>query len=294
MKTTIKTASNSTKKPAQIILYNYHDFRRFLNDMIDHLRKTTYRFSMRKLASRAGFSTPNIFQMIINGQRKLTDDGIKRITDLFELSPKEGEFFRHLVYLGQAESHEAKDHHYQQLMHSHRYMVLNKDNRMVYKFYSHWYYPVIRELVTTEDFIPEPSWIASRIHPAILPVEAARALKVLEQCNQIRKTEDGYVQTNPVVTTGKEINSVAVTKFHKTMIKKASEALDHASHSQRNISSLTFATSKSTYDAIVNEIYATQQRIIDMLENDKKPDEVFQLNFQLFSCTKRNSKDHQE
>ncbi len=294
MRTSRQNTNNSTKKPAQIILYNYHDYRRFLSDMIEYLRKNSYRFSLRKLAAQAGFSTPNIFQMVINGQRKLTDDGIRRVTDLFKLNTKESEFFRNLVYMGQAQSHEEKDRCYRQLMHSHRYTVLNKDKKELYKFYSHWYYPVIRELVTTSDFIPDPAWIAARITPSITAADAARALRILEQCNQIKKTVQGYEQTNPVVTTGEEITSVAVTRFHKTMIKKGADALDRLPASQRNISSLTFASSKETYAEIVEGIYSLQNRIIDLLEHDRKPDEVFQLNFQLFPCTKRPDGDHHQ
>jgi uncharacterized protein (TIGR02147 family) len=293
MQITRRITRESTKKPARIALYRYNDYRLFLKDMIEHLRQTTYRFSLRQLANQAGFSTPNIFQMVLNGQRKLNNDGINRVADLFKLSNKEREFFRNLVNLGQAKSHEEKDHFYRQLTHSQRYSVLNKDEKYLYKFYSRWYFPVIRELVSTTDFIPDPAWIAERITPPISSAEATRAIRILEQCNQIRRTERGYEQITPVVTTGEEVTSVAVTNFHKTMIRKAAEALDKTPHTQRNVSSLTFASSNETYSAIVKEIYTMQQRIIAMLKNERKPEEVFQLNFQLFPCTQQSDKDRQ-
>lgn len=290
MNTTRRISATSAKKPARITLYRYHDYRLFLKDMIEYLRQSTYRFSLRKLAIKAGFSTPNIFQLVLNGQRKLSTDGIEKVADLFELSDKERDFFRNLVNMGQADSHEDKDLFYRKLTHSQRYSVLNKDDKYLYKYYSRWYFPVIRELVATSGFNPDPSWIASRIAPSITVAEATRALKTLEQCKQIRKTANGYEQITPVVTTGEAVSSVAVTKFHKTMIKKAVEALEQKNHSQRNISSLTFAASKETYSTIVKEIYSMQQRIIAMLEYERKPEEVFQLNFQFFPCTQQSDK----
>ncbi|MBN2591646.1 MAG: TIGR02147 family protein [Sedimentisphaerales bacterium] len=294
MQVSIKHSSSSFRKPPQIILYNYHDHKSFLRDIIEYLRKATYRFSLRKLANAAGFSTPNIFQQIIKGNRKLNDDGIARIAFLLQLNDNEKSFFNNLVKMGQAESHEEKNKFYKQMAGSPRYSVLNKDDKKVYQYYSHWYYPVIRELVTTASFCTDPAWIARRIAPPITAAEAAKAMRTLEKLGQLRRTEGGYEQLSPVVTTGETVSSVAVTNYHKAMIAKAGESLDRFPHTRRNISSLTFAASAETYSAIVKEVFALQQRIIDMLEKDKEPAEVFQLNFQVFPCTGQQSEEEIE
>jgi uncharacterized protein (TIGR02147 family) len=258
--------------------------------MIEYLRKTTYHFSMRKLAEQAGFSTPNIFQQVIIGKRKLNDKSIRQIASLFSLSDNEFDFFTNLVKMNQATIHEEKDLYYQKLSSFRSYTLLNKEDRQLYSFYSRWYYPVIRELVTTVDFTADPAWIASRISPSITVAEAQQALRVLEKCGQIRKTEQGYVQNTPVVTTGEEVASVAVTNYHKAMMRKAQESLDRFPHTQRNISSLTFAASETMFEKIVKEIYTLQQRVIDMLGEDTSSHEVYQMNFQLFPCTHAKGK----
>jgi uncharacterized protein (TIGR02147 family) len=281
----------SGRKPAQIIIYSYHDHRAFLRDIIEYFRKTTYGFSLRKLANAMGFSTPNIFQQVIDGKRNLSDSGLTLITTFLQLNDNEKSFLSNLVKMGQAKTHNEKDRFYKQLSGSRRYAVLNKDDKKVYKYYSHWYYPVIRELVTTADFCVDPAWIARRIKPAITTTEAAKALQTLEKLGQLRRTDNGLEQSSPVVTTGETVSSVAVTNYHKAMIQKAGESLDLFTQAQRNISSLTFAASNETYNAIVREIYALQQRIIDMLAREKKPAEVYQLNFQVFPCTEKPGKE---
>jgi uncharacterized protein (TIGR02147 family) len=280
-----------SKKPAHIILYNYHDFKVFLQDIFEYLKRSTYRFSMRKIAVLMGYSTPNLFQQILNGKRKLNDDGILRIAQFLELNKNETYFFKNLVKMGQAEKHEEKDIFYRKLSKAPRYGVLNKNSKDTYRYYSHWYYPIIRELVTTTDFVPDPSWVARRVSPPITPSEADRALRDLVKIGQLRKTDNGFEQVSSISTTGEEVSSVAVTNFHKAMIVKAAESLDRFPHTKRNISSLTFASSQETYKAIVKEIFALQQKIIAMLENETFPSDVYQMNFQIFPCTIQSNKD---
>ncbi|MBN1982573.1 MAG: DUF4423 domain-containing protein, partial [Chitinivibrionales bacterium] len=52
-----------------------------------------------------------------------------------------------------------------------------------------------------------------------------------------------------------------------------------------NISSLTLAVSSATYQAMVNEILSLQQRIIGMALQERRAEQVYQLNFQLYPVT---------
>jgi len=261
--------------------------------MVEYLQKNTYRLSRRKIAAAIGFSTPNLLQLVIKGKRKLNDEGIGRIAVFLNLNDNEKAFFTNLVKMGQSKTHEEKDKYYRLLAVSPRYSVLNKNDKEIYKYYSHWYYPVIRELVTIKDFCPDPSWVAKRISPSISTAEAESALRNLVKMGQLRKTDSGYEQASFLSTTGEVVSSVSVTNFHKAMIAKASESMDRFPHTKRNISSLTFTASQQTYNSIVREIFTLQQRIINMLKNEQAPSEVYQLNFQIFPCTSKSEKDEQ-
>ncbi len=281
-----------SRKTLPVDIYGYHDYRTFLYDLYRAYHGSTYRFTYTKFSRMAGFTTPNFLKDIIDGKRNLGPRSIQRICAGFDFNKGETEYFENLVLMNQAGTHEEKDRHYRRLGRAPRYQMLHRDDRRLYRFYSRWYYPVIRELVTAVDFRDDPAWIAERITPSITPAEAKRAMDVLEQTGQIRHGANGkWEQAAPVMTTGRQIESLAVAKYHKAMISLAGKALGNVSHEQRNISSLTMAVSPETYNAIVREVLAAQQRIIELVSKEDRARDVYQLNFQLFPLTRAPHKE---
>lgn len=281
-----------SRKTLPVDIFGYHDYRTFLYDLYRHYCRITYRFTHTQFSKMAGFSTPNFLKDIIDGKRNLGPKSIERVCTGFDFNKGEAEYFENLVLMNQASTHEEKDRYYKRLGRAPRYQMLHRDDRRLYRFYSRWYYPVIRELVTAVDFKDDPAWVAGRITPSITPAEAKRAMDVLEETGQIRRGADGrWEQAAPVMTTGPQIESLAVAKYHKAMIALAGKALGTVSHEQRNISSLTMTVSPETYKAVVHEILAAQQRIIELVSKEQRARDVYQLNFQFFPLTRTPGKE---
>jgi uncharacterized protein (TIGR02147 family) len=274
-----------SRKRLPINIFLYHDYRIFLRDLFDRWRKDHYRFTFYTFSLKAGFSAPNMLKLVIEGKRPLTKTSIQKIVAAFDFNKSEALYFENLVCMNQAVTHEEKNFFYTRMGKARRYILLRKDEVALYDYYSKWYYPVIRELVTAVDFRDDPAWIAKKIRPSISIAEAVKALADLERIGQIKKEEGKWVQQTPLSTTGLEVQSLAVTNFHKSMIDLAKESLDKVGHERRNISSLTMAISIETYAEIVRELQSMQQKIIDLAAKESSPRYIYQLNFQMFPVT---------
>ncbi len=280
-----------SKKRLPINVYRYYDYRTFLSDLFRHIQNIDRSFSYREFSRKARFSAPNMLKQVIEGKRNLNPKTIGQITEAFDFNKGEGEFFSNLVFMNQASTHREKDLFYRRLCRSRQYIFVQEGAQELYRFYSHWYYPVIREMVLLDDFCDDPNWIAHRISPSIKPAEARKALEELVSMGHITQKADGsWTQQSPLATTGAQIESIAVVNYHKAMIAMAGDVLDTISHESRNVSSLTLAASEETYKSIVAELQATRRRIIELAVADRKATNVFQVNLQLFPVTNDEKK----
>jgi uncharacterized protein (TIGR02147 family) len=89
-----------------------------------------------------------------------------------------------------------------------------------------------------------------------------------------------------LLTTGKDVQNLAVQHYHAENLKLAENALKALPRDKRNISGLTLGISRDSYQKVCDMIYEMQDKILDLAEKDKKADSVYQLNFQLFPVSK--------
>lgn len=277
------------QKRLPVDIYKYSDYRLFLLDLFNEWGKTEYRWSYGKFSKDAGFAVSNYLKLVIDGKKNLGKTGIEKIVDYFNFNKNETHFFKSLVDFNQAKTDIERDNFFKKIKSYPEYSKHHKDSKNLHKFYSKWYNPVIRELVDVEGFKEDPNWIAKHLFPKITEAEAERSLRFLIESGQLKHNENGaLIQNNPLMSTGEKVESMSVSKYHYEMIQKAKESLEKCTQEERNISSLTMAVSSKVYKNIVKEIYDFQDKIIKMVTSDENvsPDDVCQLNFQLFPVTK--------
>jgi uncharacterized protein (TIGR02147 family) len=69
-------------------------------------------------------------------------------------------------------------------------------------------------------------------------------------------------------------------------LKLASNALEQVSTPRRDISTLTAGVSEEGFNIIKKEIQLFRKRLVQLIDEDKNQDRVYQINFQLFPLTK--------
>jgi uncharacterized protein (TIGR02147 family) len=264
-------------------IFDYTDYRKFLQDYYDEAHKTNPRFSHRYFAMKAGFTSTGLFSNILSGRRNLTGCLILKFSKALKLKKKEGAYFENLVFFNQAKSFEEKNKFYERMLDLSplRIQVVNRDR---YEFYSQWWYSAVRELLYFFPFKDDYQALAKKLNPPVRPDQAKKAVKTLEKLGLIKRNKKGfYEQTASLITTDKEHEkSMHVANFQKATMQLAIDALDRHAKDVRDISTLTLTLSKESFDKAKTEIEALQNRLLKMAEDEKTVDRVYQVNFQVF------------
>ncbi len=276
---------NETKK---VSVFRYKDYRQYLNDWYHNAKEESRTFSHRAFAKRAGFHSTNFFMLVMQGKRNLTEASLKKMMTGLKLNKQEQDFFRNLVFLNQANTHEDKNFYYQKLLQSQKFRKLKPVERQQYEYYSKWYHPVIRELVISKDFDGTSEWLAEKISPPITPAQAERSVELLKELGFIESDGNGgWKQTNSIISTGPELQSIVVHNYHKTLLDLSKEVMDKLTMKDRDTSAMTLGVKSEKLPEIRKKIREFRQEIIKIASEDVEPEEVAQLNIQFFPVTRR-------
>ncbi|MBI4196821.1 MAG: TIGR02147 family protein [Deltaproteobacteria bacterium] len=271
-------------------IFDYLDYRKFLRDQIENLRKDG-RFSYRQFNRKAGFKSSSTLKLVIDGKRNLAQDGIYKVAKGLKLSGVELKFFNTLVLMNQSASHDQKDHHFRELSQFRPFRKARELTALQYDCLSHWYYAAIMELVRLKDFDGTAEWIAKKLSPSLSLTEIRRALLDLEQLKILARDENGtIIRNSSTFTTPDEVTSLSLINFHQQMCDLAKKAVTEVPSLKREFSSLTIAVSKDGFQKIKSRVQQFKRELDSYLEEETVPRaEVVQINFHIFPLTKEES-----
>jgi uncharacterized protein (TIGR02147 family) len=272
-------------------VFDYLDYRAYLRDFYQH-RKQRGPFSYRAFSMRAKLKSPNYLKLVVDGERNLTASMAKRFAAACGLTGQSAAFFGELVAFGQAESVDERNEIYARVRRYRQYREGHQLQIAQAEYHVRWYLPAVRELALAHDFKADPEWIAERLVPKIKPNEAQFALSTLQQLGLLVEDTDGNLtQGTSLVSTGAETASLHMVNFHRTMMQLASESLERIPHERRDISSVTLCLGPEGLEMIKRAIVRFRRELLELSELEKEPEQVVQVNFQLFPLSGRDSGD---
>ncbi|MBF0106522.1 MAG: TIGR02147 family protein [Deltaproteobacteria bacterium] len=278
----------------QPVIFEYTDYRKFLRDLYEYKKETTPFFSYRYFSKMAGFTSPNYFKLIMDGDRNLSGGAINKFIKALKLNIKEARFFRLLVMMNQADTAEERDFYTRQILKGRVYKTLKPLTQAQYDYYSNWYLIPMRELVGRSDFKIDPKWIARQFTPELSEAQVKDGIKTLLKLGLVEETANGSLtQTDFAITTGEDVASQAVVNYHRHMIQMGAEALDRFEAKDRDISSLTMGVGRETFKKIKAMVHEFRKEIIAVVKEDKNIDDIVQVNFQVFPLAVKKEDDHE-
>ncbi len=264
-------------------IFEYLDYRLFLREIYQYEKARRPQFSFRFFSRQAGFSSPNFLKLVMDGQRNLGKDSVERFCKALHLGAEEARFFGDLVALNQAASNDEANRAFERVSQSRRFQKARKIDGGMFEYLSNWYYPAIRELAGRSDFRDEPAWIARQLVPRITTAEAKTALKLLFELGLLVRGEEGrVVRGDPSLTTGHEVQSIAVVNYHRQMLERAAGSMELVRREQRDVSALTVCISAGTVTELKERIHRFRDELLERCDADPKGHAVYQLNIQLF------------
>jgi uncharacterized protein (TIGR02147 family) len=270
-----------------INIFNYFDYREYLDDCYNNLKSKRQGFSYRAFSREVGVQSHNFLPRILKRERNLSEEFVPLLTAYLGLGNKEVKYFEALVAFNNIKKPSVKEKHLKQLL---SLRVVNEEHKIQDQklhFFDKWYYPVVRELVTICDFKDDFAFLGRLCVPHISPVQAKDAVVFLLKNGFIqRENEGGYRAVEAVIATDPEVDSAIIPKYHKATLLQCVDALETIKKEERNFSSSTLLVSKELYKELKNEIYHFRKRLLSMAKECKKPEMVCFTGFQLLPRSK--------
>jgi uncharacterized protein (TIGR02147 family) len=280
---------DTAKRNTCVSIFEYIDFRKYLNDYYLFHKKHSNFFSYRYFSQKAGFSSHNVLKFVILGSRNISQSSIDKFAKALNLSEKESAYFRLIVLFGQTKNEAEKNLLFKEIFSYRKVSEAKKVDKLNYRMYSDWHTVAIREIIGLKDFKEDHALIARTLSPSVRPHQVKNSIKLLLDLGLIRRDPDGkLVQSDPIIKTETEVASLSISNYTGAMIEHAASALHDVDPSRREISAMTVAISKNMVQMIKQKIQGFKDELLSDIVHDTTPsEEVYQINFQLFPLLKK-------
>lgn len=273
------------------VLFEYFDFRNFLADHLEYVKRGNPRFSYGSWAVRMGLSSTASLTRLVKGDRFPGAEITRRLCEYFRFSERERRYFENLVLLERVKGDpELKPLVVEKLLavnHKRKFQALDHET---FRMISNWYYFAIRELSQRGDFIRDPKWIAEQLQFKVSRREVSRALKTLESL--------GLIQSRPGKPSGKALSDVdwesdvageASKRNHEQSLENAKLALREVELEAREFVSACFNLESRQIPLAKTLIREFKERFIRTLERPHEGDATYQVQIQFFPLTNKRS-----
>lgn len=267
------------------------EYQTYLKAVYTYLKENLPSYSYIQFAEDLGLSRSNVAYLIIKGQRPLSNKAGERIATQLDLCGREKNYFRLLVQYKNAANAHQQDELFQKLVALKSQTLESVDLKSQLDFFNEWYHIAIYELASLPHFRSDPVWIADHLRPRARPEQARKSLQLLEALKLLRwdKTKGRHVPTKTHITTGDEIASVAVIRYHHNTIDIGKESITLVPEDLRDISSITMSVPANLVPKLKEEISLFRKKLLALAEDSSSRNTVYQMNIQLFPVSKTTS-----
>jgi uncharacterized protein (TIGR02147 family) len=276
--------SRKVKLPS---VFEYLDYRCFLQDHYAASKQLKPQYSFRFFARRAGLSSSNFLKLVMDGKRNLGPATIPNFVKALKLDAGEAAFFADLVALDQAQTLAERNRAFERVAANLRFRAARRLEGPLFKYLTRWYYPAVRELAGRADFVDDPGWIAKQLMPPITVRQARAALKTLVDLGLLVEDDRGrLVRGETSLTTGHEVRSIVIPAYHRQMIERAADSLEHVVPDERDVSALTVCIKGSSLADLKQRIRRFREEMLERCDSEEDPEQVYQLCIQLFPLSR--------
>ena len=271
-------------------LFDYDDFRKFLQDYFEEQKKMRAVFSHRFFAAKAGFSSSSYCLNVIRGRFNLTPKSIDKIAKAMDFEPLQKSYFEALVQYKQAQQVDERENAWEQILQIRKQIEFTHITTREQAYFSKWYYPVVREMAVNADWHDDYMVLARMLTPQITTEEARDAVKKLLEWNLIKKVDDHYEETSQMLDAA-EIPPIALRQIRREYIQHAIGAVESMPKDERFAAFTTLAMSESSYKYAVEVLEDARKKIIAKAANDPTVERVYEMMLVAFPMSKKIEKE---
>lgn len=273
-------------------IYEYKDYRKFLNDFYETNKKEKSFFSHRYFCNKANLSSPMHLKLVMTGERNLSHKSIKSFIKGLGLKSKEATYFENMVYFNQTKNSEEQLEYYNKLIKLSRPRSSSGSqlgNKHQKSLFSKWYYPLVYEFVGQKNFIENPTSIFKKLEGRVTIPEIKKTLSDLENAKLLVRDEENKLrQKNYRVETDDEIEDLLIRHYHKKMLEIAKEKID-APLNEREFGFITVSSTPEKFKKLKMAIKEFLNESDQIMECEGKGTRLYQMNIQLFSLDSKSA-----
>jgi len=270
---------------------DYLDYREYLRDFYLAKKNEKKEYSYRVFISRGGLKSPSHLKMVIDSKRNLTDKTIvKYLKALGVTKNNEKKYFEYLVKYNQAEDLETKEQIFLKLMEEKKKKGLTLIEQAQYNFLANWYNVVVYVLVDMFKLDENDERLVKLLRNKVNKKMIEESFVTLKLLGFIAVGDDGkYKQTKGALSTSDDIKSMAIHKYHNSMINLGLDSLKNDDLEKREFNGVTLPISKEKLPLLKEKIRTFRKEINEMTSAYADPTHVYQMNIQLFPLTEELS-----
>lgn len=272
-------------------LYDYDDFRKFLQDYFEEQKKLRAVFSHRFFAAKAGFSSSSYCLNVIRGRFNLTPKSIEKIAKAMDFEPLQKSYFEALVQYNQSQQVNERESAWEQIVQIRKQIEFTHLGAKEQLYFSKWYYPVIREVAVNSNWNGDYMVLARSLDPQITTEEARDAIRNLVEWGMIRETEKGHYEETSQMLDATAVPPMALRQIRREYIQHAIGAVETKTKDERFAAFTTLAMSESSYNYAVDVLEEARKKIIARAANDTEVERVYEMMVVAFPMSKKMDKE---
>jgi uncharacterized protein (TIGR02147 family) len=266
-------------------IYTYYDYRLYINDFYHEKKAANPNYSYRLIAGKVGCDHALIIK-ILRGERHIGSKKVETFASWLGLSDRQKTYFKLLISFGKAKDNEDRKRFFEKILAFSDIAEKQIDSGQ-YEYYQRWYYTAVREILNIRPFKDDYRWLAEAVHPSITPLQAKKAVQLLNRLGMIVRNEDGYFHlTDRFVTTGENWQSIAIRSFQKEACALAAQSIDNVPPEERDISTVTVSLNEEGCKRIRESLARLRREIIEVAISCEPVDRAYQMNLQFFPVSK--------
>ena len=271
-----------------IDIYQYIDHQEYLKDWLSRPSLGPEKRSLKWLADKIGLKSKGYAHRILHSPAKSLSRTIQeRLIPILGLSPAEAEYFRAMVAFASAHKNEDRARFFSVMR---RFLGVRESGKLLadrYDYLSCWWLPALREIAVMKDWKNDYAAMAQQFAQPISSVQVQKGIELLLRLGFLQRgPRTSFRQAEPVLRTEDDVLDVAVYNYHKEQLALSQKALE-LSLEQRELGGITFGVPKGSYQKLRKRLREFQQSILmEFGSLHGAPEEILQVNFQLFFLTK--------
>lgn len=263
------------------------DYKEYLKALYLQEKESRPSYSFVQFAQDIGLGASNVAWLIVNNQRRLTQNTRQKIIDALHLKGYERQYFQTMILYTHAKDAKTKDSLLDKLVSLKARCMDSAGDEQVLKFYSQWHHAIVFEMVGLRGFSSDPEWIRAKLNFILNEKEILESLSMLEDLQLIRydETQKRHIKITNDFETKSAVPGLGVIQYHKTMIELGKSSIELLDAEQRDIGAVTVAINAEGIARIKQEVQAFRRYLMFIASQYQDPSDIMQINIQAFSLT---------